>query len=145
MSSPIDFDGLIGEIGKCCLDCPQCEKKECLIGYCKEMLLVALKQGNEFIADGLDGLPLNDTKVYQEEIIVDFIGYVLNQCRNCNVYHDEECILNIIRSALEVILFGDARDYRGSTVRYLRAITRVNPELTEKISKAFQERKEQEV
>ena len=137
----IDIEGLIREIGNCCLECDVCQGEDCLIGYCKRSLITVLKQDDEFIIDGVDNLPLNDIKIYCPETSINAIGFLLNQCRSCYLYHDEECIVNIVRSALEIIILGDLQEYRGSNVRYLQEINSVDPEKAEKILKAFQNRK----
>ncbi|AKL94193.1 hypothetical protein CACET_c06830 [Clostridium aceticum] len=141
MSITINFEHLIKEVTKCCLgeeQCSSCEKDTCLIGYCKKSLTTSLKQHNEFIDGGMEEIPYNDTKIYDDEMIVDTIGFLLNQCKNCNLYHDEECIINIVRSALEIILLGEAQDYKGSTLFYLGDIKNVNEEIADKIFQAFQ-------
>ena len=145
MGITINYEGLIKEISKCCLgeeQCGICDKENCLIGYCKKSLLTTLKEEKEFIEDGMDGIPYNDTKFYDDEILVDAIGFLLNQCKNCNLYHDEECIINIVRSALEIILLGDAQDFTGSTLFYLGEIKKVNAEMADRIFHAFQRQKE---
>jgi len=140
----IDYEGLIEAIGTCCLDCPSCENEKCLIGYCKKNLLIALKQNDDFIENGIDGLPYDDTKVYQEEKVIDFIGFLLNQCRNCHIYHDEDCVVNLVRSALEVILFGEPQEYRGSNVKYLQQLGNRDREKTKRIMASFQKHKTKE-
>lgn len=141
MSKGIDYEGLIKEIEKCCLQCDQCDMDACLIGYCKKNLMTALKNNDDFIPNGLAGLPYGDVKVYQEDAIVNFVGFLLNQCRNCHLYHDEDCIVNLVRSALEVILVGEPREYGGSNVKYLSELQRAHPELAAKVLQAFQSRK----
>ncbi|MCG0276692.1 MAG: hypothetical protein L5655_11175 [Thermosediminibacteraceae bacterium] len=89
----------------------------------------------------MDNLPYYDTKFYDDADITDVIGYLLNQCRNCNLYHDENCIINIIRSALEIILLGDAQEYKGSVFVYLNDIKKVNEKVAEKIYEAYYRRK----
>lgn len=86
-------------------------------------------------------MPYYDTKFYDDADITDVIGYLLNQCRNCNLYHDENCIINIIRSALEIILLGDAQEYKGSVFVYLNDIKKVNEKVAEKIYEAYYRRK----
>lgn len=140
----VNIDGLINEVSKCCLgerECGKCDTENCLIGYCKKILTLSLKQKNEFIDGGIDNLPYYDTKYYDEVYITDAIGYLLNQCRNCNLYHDESCIINIIRSALEIILLGEAEEYKGSVFVYLNDIREVNEEAADKIFEAFHRRK----
>ncbi|NLM05200.1 MAG: hypothetical protein GX214_09295 [Clostridiales bacterium] len=144
MSEVIDFEALIKEVSKTCLgenQCGICEKDDCLIGYCKKGLLTSLKEQSEFIDDGMDGIPYDDTKIYDNEVIIDAIGFILNQCKNCNLYHDEECIINIVRSALEIILLGDYQEYRGSTLLYLEDIKNVDKEIADKVFQAFMRRK----
>ncbi len=82
-----------------------------------------------------------NTKVYDTDTVINAIGFLLNQCRNCNVYHDEECIINIIRSSLEIILLGDVQTYKGSTLLYLGDIQTVNPAVAGKILHSIQQRK----
>ncbi len=144
MKVGLNVEGLIGEISNCCLGkvCTSCHQEECLIGYCKKSLLTVLKQNNEFIDDGMQQIPLNDTKVYENDTVIDAIGFLLNQCRNCNVYHDDECIINIVRSSLEVILLGESHDYKGSTLMYLNEIKSRNEEMAGKIFASFSAKKQ---
>lgn len=122
--------------------CGGCENEKCLIGYCKECLLTALKQGDDFINGGVENIPYNDVKIYDNEILIDTIGFLLNQCRNCNLYHDEDCIINIVRKCLEIILFGDSLEYKGSVLIYLNDIKSVNSDMADKILKVYNKRKE---
>lgn len=140
----INFENLITEVSKCCLgeeECGTCQKEACLIGYCKKSLTTSLKQQSEFIEGGMKSFPYNDTKLYDDEMATDAIGFLLNQCKNCNLYHDEECIINIVRSALEIILLGDIQEYKGSALFYLSDIKNVNEEVASKIHEAFQRKK----
>lgn len=116
---------------------------KCLIGYCKDCLLTVLKQQDRFIDGGADDIPYWDVKIYDnQENIIEAIGFLLNQCRNCNFYHDEDCIINIIRECLEIILFGDSQEYKGSTFMYLNDIKLINSQLADKIFEAYNRRKE---
>jgi hypothetical protein len=139
----MDLNGLIEEVGNCCLgeNCGGCKKEQCLIGYCKKSLTSILKQQDEFVSDGMSQIPLHDTKIYENETIIEAIGFLLNQCRNCNVYHDEECIINIVRSSLEIILFGEFQEYKGSTLLYLNDIKNSNADIAGRVFTAFQARK----
>lgn len=140
----MQIDTLISEVGNCCLEgefCSECKKEKCLIGFCKKSLMTVLKQKDEFIANGLQDIPYGDTKVYDTDSVVNAIGFLLNQCRNCNVYHDEECIINIIRSSLEIILLGEVQEYKGSTLLYLGDIKKINPEMADRILQSVQQRK----
>ncbi|WP_341878021.1 hypothetical protein [Defluviitalea saccharophila] len=145
MSTSINYEGLITQIQKCCLTeeiCGECVKEKCLVGYCKKCLTTCLKSNDEFIDHGLDHIPYDDTRVYDDEVIIKALGFLLHQCRNCNAYHDEECIINIVRSAFEVILLGEPQEYKGSTFLYLNDIKNVNEEFSQKIFHAFDQIKE---
>lgn len=122
--------------------CGGCENRKCLIGYCKECLLTALKQSDDFIDGGTEEIPNSDVKIYDNEVLIDTIGFLLNQCRNCNLYHDEDCIINIVRQCLEIILFGDTLEYKGSVLIYLADIKSVNSDIADKILDAYNKRKE---
>ena len=122
--------------------CGGCENRKCLIGYCKECLLTALKQSDDFIDGGTEEIPNSDVKIYDNEVLIDTIGFLLNQCRNCNLYHDEDCIINIVRQCLEIILFGDTLEYKGSVLIYLADIKSVNSDIADKILDAYNQRKE---
>jgi len=136
----VDIDSLINKVSKCCLgesQCGICDMENCLIGYCKKVLTTSLKKNTEYIDGGVDNIPYFDTKIYDEVDVTDAIGYLLNQCRNCNLYHDEACIINIIRCALEIILLGEAQEYKGSVLIYLNDIKKVNEKAANNIFQAF--------
>lgn len=140
----VDVEGLINEVSKCCLGeivCGKCDWDNCLIAYCKKILTTSLKEKTEFIDGGIENLPYYDTKIYDEVEVASAVGYLLNQCRNCNLYHDENCIINIIRSALEIILLGEPQEYKGSVFVYLNDIKKVNEKIADKIFEAYHRRK----
>lgn len=140
LNKNIDFNGLISEVGKCCLSedyCGTCNKDTCLVGYCEQSLLTTFKNKDEFLDDGIDGIPYEDTKIYDEDKLTNAIGFILNQCKNCQLYHDEDCIINIIRSSLEVALLGDYIDYKGSTLMYFKDLENKNIEISQRVFKAF--------
>lgn len=147
MNQNADYEALIREISKCCLsenECSVCEKEACLIGYCKQGIITCLKQEDDFLDGAFEGIPYGDMKVYDNERLITTMAFLLHQCRNCSVYHDEECIINIVRASLEVILLGDAQEYRGSILMYLNDIKNVNEAIANDIFVAFQQSKEQE-
>lgn len=142
----IDFNSLITSIGDCCLGpsyCDSCSKENCLIGYCKQNLLTCLKTGEQFIEDEINNIPVFDTKVFDQKSVIDTIGFILNQCKNCNAYHDEECIINMLRSACEVILLGNPIDYNGSVLLYIDEVKDINPEISKSLYESFKRNKQE--
>lgn len=137
----IDYDGLITAVSRCCLgtdECGTCAKEDCYVGYCKKNLVTALKEQDAFIADGISQLPYGDTKLYDDETVSDAIGYLLNQCKNCNLYHDEDCVINLIRSALEITLLGDSREYAGSALMYISDMKQFNESAAARVLESYQ-------
>jgi hypothetical protein len=144
MDLSIDYNGLISEISECCLtekSCGGCDKKVCLIGYSIDGVKTCLKEKSDFLEDGMEDIPYQDTKIYDTETVVNSLAALLHQCRNCNVYHDEECIINVVRSTFEIILLGETQEYRGSALMYLNDIKEVNQEVANSVFIAFGQRK----
>ncbi|WP_026475715.1 hypothetical protein [Alkaliphilus transvaalensis] len=144
MGNEINYNALINEITKCCFTenaCGSCNREICLVGYCKKSLITALKENTQFIDGGMEGIPYTDTKVYEEEDLIETIGFILNQCRNCQLYHDEDCVINIIRSSMEVGLLGESQEYGGSSLVYLSDMHKVNPDIADRLLVAFKNKK----
>lgn len=144
MNKNIDYEGLIRTAKEVCLSeaqCGSCKNSSCLIGYSKGCLAKSLKENDEFIDGGMDKLPLQDMKIYDNEAVVESLAFLLHQCRNCNLYHDEDCIINIMRSAYEVILLGEPQDYKGSTFMYLNDIKNTDSDVADSIFVAFNKKK----
>lgn len=144
MDTQINLEGLISYLGNCCLgieSCNTCTKENCLIGYSKKNLMTFLKSQNQFIDGGIAGIPYRDTKLYDDNSITEAIGFLLGECRNCNLYHDEECIINIVRSALEIIILGEAQEYKGSALVYLNDVKNTNKEISDRILASYQKTK----
>ncbi|BCJ96897.1 hypothetical protein acsn021_44660 [Anaerocolumna cellulosilytica] len=139
-----NYDSLISQVQHCCLTentCGKCQKEACLIGYCRQVLLTCIKQNGAMVDGGMEHIPFGDMRLYDDETIINALAYMLHECRNCNTYHSEECIINILRSTFEIILLGEAQEYKGSTLVYLNDIKSVNPEIADKIFQAFKEGK----
>lgn len=140
MGKGLDFNGLIKKVGDCCLteeNCGTCCKEECFIGYCEQCLVTCLKNQDEFIDNGVDNIPYADTKVFEEEFIISAIAFVLKQCKNCQMYHDDDCIINIVRSALEVSLIGEYLEYRGNNFMYFSDLQTKDKDIAKKVYDAF--------
>ncbi|WP_350344466.1 hypothetical protein PRVXT_000882 [Proteinivorax tanatarense] len=141
MGNQINMEGIVKNLSQCCLSCAECSSTTCLVSYDKRVLNKAILGEDEFVDGGLDGLNIIDTKVYDEDEVIDTIGYLLNQCKNCKLYHDEDCIINVIRSSLELILLGEYVDYEGSVFMYLNNIKDYDEKKAEKISQAYSTRR----
>ncbi|MFS8501430.1 MAG: hypothetical protein FWJ59_06445 [Caldicoprobacter sp.] len=47
-------------------------------------------------------------KVYDEEQLINAIAFILNKCKNCQLYHDDQCVIKHNR-----------KPYRNSAFRRL--------------------------
>lgn len=144
MVKAIDYEGLIKTTKESCLtegQCGTCKNSRCLIGFSKGCLTTSIKTSKEFVDGAMEKIPLDDMKVYDNDTIVDSLAFMLHQCRNCNLYHDEDCIINIMRSAYEVILLGEPQEYKGSIFMYLNDIKSVDSEMANTIYQAYQNKK----
>ncbi|KEI01327.1 hypothetical protein [Clostridium botulinum] len=140
MNEVLDFNALIDALSECCLGenvCKCCKNEKCLIGYCRKNLVTSLKKDVTIIDGAMRDIPLCDTKVFDENSVIDAIGLILCQCRNCNKYHNENCIVNLFRSTCEVILLGNPHDYEGSVLTYIKSIREINDEIGSKIYDSY--------
>ena len=136
LTKDIKFNVLISDLWNCCLKediCGTCEKNKCLIGYCKNSLKGCVMEDVTYVKDGMDNLPSSDLKLYDNHNLIEAISQILKQCRSCKEDHYDNCIINILRSTYEIILFGEPQDYNGSVLVYLDKIKAINPELSSKI------------
>lgn len=139
-TSEINFKTLISNLQSCCLTeniCNGCMKNKCLIGYCKESLDGCIKENVTYVMNGMDNIPSTDLKLYDNHNLILSISEILNQCRSCREDHYDNCIINILRSCYEIILFGEPKPYTGSVLVYLDNIQKINPDLASKIFNTY--------
>lgn len=136
MSSEVDFNLLLSDLGECCLQiehCVTCSKEECIIGYAKECIKNCLKDDVTYIMDGCDNIPLNDSKIFDKESLITAISNILKQCKSCKEDHYDNCLINVMRSCYEVCLLGEIQKYKGSTFTYLNDIKNIKSEIADSI------------
>jgi len=66
---------------------------------------------------------------------------VLLQCQECRDNHEEECVINVTRSALEVALLGESLNYEGSVLLYLMQVGRLNPAISKELLQLYEKNK----
>ncbi|KEH93946.1 hypothetical protein Z962_10210 [Clostridium botulinum C/D str. BKT12695] len=140
MKEILNFNDLIDALSECCLGenvCKCCKNEKCLVGYCRKNLVIALKKDITIIDGAMKKIPLFDAKLFDEKSVIDAIGLTLCQCRNCSEHHNEDCIVNIFRSACEVILLGNPHEYEGSVLMYIKSIREINDEIGCKIYDSY--------
>ncbi|OIQ61115.1 hypothetical protein [Neomoorella thermoacetica] len=140
----IDLDKMQHFIDRCCKtesECGKCDRTRCLIGFAQTALAYARQKNTTRIPRGHELVPQDDLRVYYQEDLINALAEVLHQCQNCRDNHEEECVINVTRRALELALLGENFDYEGSASAYLMQVGRHNPEVGPKLLQAYQSRK----
>lgn len=133
------------DLGNVCLTegvCGGCDKEECLVGYAKKCLTNCLKDKVTYVENGMDQIPVGDTKLYCEEDMATGIANILKICRSCGEMHFANCIINVIRSCYEVALFGEEREYTGSAFAYLSKLHEEGQRQADLVVEAFNQKQE---
>mgnify|MGYP000948426171 CR=1 FL=1 len=134
------------DLGKVCLTeakCQKCADRYCLVGYAKDCASQCRVSGNTYVMDGFSEIPPSDIRGgYDEYDVLYAIAHLLTQCRSCKQDHFENCIINIVRSCLEVIEFGEEQTYEGDVLTYLMKLRNINPEKASIIAEEYTAHKE---
>ncbi len=136
----INFSKLVDKLAPCCLSeevCGNCERNTCLVGYGTECIKNCMINKGTYVIDGMKNIPLSDMKVYDKYNIINEIADILKICKSCKESHYENCIVNVLRSCYEVVLFGEEKEYKGSALIYLNDLKDNNPEIAEQLLQKY--------
>lgn len=118
----------LGNICKTTDVCGKCEEKSCLIGYARNGAAECRIAKRTGIMDGFENIPSCDIRGgYDEYDVLHAIAHLLVQCKSCKEDHYDNCLINVVRSCLEVIEFGEEQKYEGNVIQYLMKISQTNP------------------
>ncbi|MBR4982267.1 MAG: hypothetical protein IKY94_06885 [Lachnospiraceae bacterium] len=119
------------DLGKICKSpnvCGTCADKSCLIGYARSGAAECRIAKRTGIMNGFENIPPCDIRGgYDEYEVLHAIAHLLVQCKGCKEDHYDNCLINIVRSCLEVIEFGEEQKYEGNVIQYLMKISQSNP------------------
>lgn len=144
INTGIDVKRLKNVVEECCKtpgECGSCQGKECLIGYAKMVLKFADAKNINYIPQGDKLLPVQDFKTYDQQALIKALAETCVQCKNCQDSHEDHCIVNLTRMAMENALLGENLKYQGSTTSYLIQVSRINESIGKSLMSAFQELK----
>ncbi|MSS64206.1 hypothetical protein [Velocimicrobium porci] len=145
MYEELDDEIALKDLTNVCLTeniCVECIKEDCLVGYAKKCLTNCLKDRVTYVENGVENIPIGDTKVYYEEDMATGIANILKICRSCGELHFENCIINVIRSCYEVALFGEEREYHGSAFAYLAKLHEEGKRQADLVVEAYNQKHE---
>ncbi|MDD3139372.1 MAG: hypothetical protein PHX08_10425 [Lachnospiraceae bacterium] len=142
----IDLQELFRDLGKICKTeavCQKCADRACLVGYAKDCAAQCRIKKQTYVAEGFQEIPEIDIRGgYDEYDVLHGIAHILLQCRSCKKDHYEDCILNVIRSCMEIIEFGDNQVYEGDVLSYLMKMKSLHEEKASIIASEYSEAKE---
>jgi len=105
----------------CCKEneCSICTEKACLIGFSNSVLDYANIKKSFTMPNGINLVPNMDFKIYDVDHVATALAVITAKCKNCMDNHDDNCIVNIIRAALEVAIFGQHVAFKGNPLEYV--------------------------
>jgi hypothetical protein len=138
----ISTAALQAPLDKICRDCdllntPECRESGCLVGFSKKVLLFASQKG---ILDmpGASGLmPSGDFKPYYPEAVAPVLAETCRQCKECRDNHSPDCVVALVRTAMEQTVLSEAVPYAGSVFMYLAAIKSLDANLAAMLAEAL--------
>ena len=137
-----NFAALDEQLDKICLTCdrhsPGCREAQCLIGFARKVLDFAAAKKVFDIPDAGRLLPGRDFKPYYPEQVAAAIAETCRQCRQCLENHSPDCVIALVRSALECALLQENIDYPGSVFLYLVRVKEQHPELAALLARELQ-------
>ena len=140
-SKEFDFMKMFYDIRQVCMGeevCGACTDMDCLVGYARQCIGKAKKNDTDNLPGEYTNIPLCDTKgSYDMNFAMEAIAHTLQQCKSCKDFHNVDCLVNIIRSCYEVIVFGEEREYPGSAFVYLSKLSAEHPEIAAYISEIY--------
>ncbi len=122
------YNNLEEEVNTVCEDkgCADCSGV-CVMKYAKDYIDACRQEEKREFAGGFDGIPTEDFKHYDQDVIVDSIAKTLAMCHECETYHSADCVINVVRSCFEHTLMGDKLDYPGNALGYLMKLQAETP------------------
>jgi hypothetical protein len=146
MAGGVSFSGISKKVNACCLgseNCNKCDEGECLIKFSKDVINFYNKKHERFYKNGIDKIPKFDTKIYEEDTIIDALTEILIQCKQCgDSNHEMDCIINVIRASLERTLFSDnIDDYKGSALQHIIEMVNLNYDIGNRVLEQYKAKK----
>jgi hypothetical protein len=143
-----DWKEIQGDFWKICKSekvCGRCLGKQCLIGYGKACLADGDLREQTVIKNGMSDLPQADVHGgYDEYETLYAMAHLLAFCCSCREGHDPDCLINVCRSTLEIIEFGESLPYGGTPLQHLMQLSELDPGKSQLILEEYQRTKKQQ-
>ena len=146
MTNEINLMEIFKDLGKICKTpevCGYCAERACLIGYARNVTADCRKAKRTGVPNGFANIPPSDIRGgYDEYNVLHAIAHLLVQCRSCKEDHYDNCLINVVRSCLEVIEFGEEQKFNGNVIQYLMQISEISPTKADIIREEYTSHKE---
>lgn len=114
--------------------CGNCQGKNCLVGFTKNAVQRVDATGNPIIPGEESKLPeISPKKEFDRNKVREGIIASLESCLNCKENHNENCIVNKSREALEILYFGEKISFNGDIGNYIKNMENRDSYLAEEI------------
>lgn len=136
------IDETIRNLQHICLECNNygtslCIKSKCNVGFSLKLTELMKENDTLVISDGLELLPKEDTKFYDENDIARCIASICKLCKECNERHSEFCAISLARKSIEGTYLNEMMEYPGNVLSYIVNVSKQNPNFAELIMEEF--------
>ncbi|MBZ9688536.1 hypothetical protein G9F72_019595 [Clostridium estertheticum] len=133
----------ISNLQQICLDCkdyetPQCIKAKCNVGFALSVVNSMQKNGMTIVKDGLQLIPKEDMKHYDNIMVARCIASICKMCKQCMIGHNENCSVSLARRSIESIVLKEIIDYPGNVLSYIIKVAEQNQNFANLIKNEIQ-------
>lgn len=126
------INNAISNLQQICLDCKDygtadCIKAKCNVGVALSIVNSIKKNGLTVVKDGLQLIPKDDMKPYDNTMMARCIASICKLCKECNERHNENCAVSLARKSLESIVLKEMSYYPGNILTYVVNVAKQNP------------------
>ncbi len=140
--NPAVLQALLEKICRVCdlLDTTDCKESSCLVGFSKKVLNFAAQKGMLDIPGATGLIPASDFKPYYPETVAPVLAETCRQCKECRDNHSPDCVVALVRTAMEHTILPEAITYPGSVFMYLATIKSHDATLATMLAEALKKR-----
>ncbi len=139
----INVSALLTPLENICKSCDLlntdgCKESGCLVGFSKKVLRFAIQKSVLDIPGAAGLIPSSDFKPYYSDNVAPVLAETCRQCKECRDNHSPDCVVALVRTAMELTVLPEAVAYPGSVFIYLAGIKSRDPQLAAKLADELQ-------
>lgn len=121
-----------------CLGCKNCIKGQCIIGYTKEIINMALESENMQVTSSAKNNTFH-MKEFDKEKVLQGLQLTIDCIKTMDESYSKDTLITELRQAFELILFNKSISYDGSFDSYLANMAKYDKDIAEVIKKHIKE------